>query len=355
MNTKHVTLKSKQVSRQVVLGVIAFALGTALCFAQGNPVEYMNQFTDRESQLSQKYMSYMSEVAHRGRARKMEKRRMEVINGVKQNIREVTVLKPYDKDVTLRDAYKEYWTVLLNVLNEDYAKIVDMEEVAEQSYDAMEAYLLIQEKASAKLESAGEKTGVAYKAFAANHNVRLIAGAESELSKKLGKTGLVNQYANQVYLIFFKSFVQENSMLQGLNKLDINAIEQSKGSLKKFSAEGLSRLDTLKPFQNDASLTSACKKVLAFHQTEADKFEQFTSFLIKRDDFEKYKKTFDAKPASKRTQADVDQYNKLLNDYNGSIKNYNKANDELNASRSKALDGFDKARAKFMDTHVPRG
>ena len=143
-------------------------------------------------------------------------------------------------------------------------------------------------------------------------------------------------------------------MLEGLSKMDINAIEQAKGSLRKFSAEGISTLDTLKPFQNDVSLAAACKKVLTFHRTEADKFEQFTSFLIKRDDFEKYKKTFDAKPASKRTQADVDQYNKLLSDYNGSIKAYNQVNDELNTSRSKALDGFDKARAKFMDTHIPR-
>jgi hypothetical protein len=42
----------------------------------------MNQFAERENLLSQKYMSYMSEVAHHGRARKMEKRRIEVINGV---------------------------------------------------------------------------------------------------------------------------------------------------------------------------------------------------------------------------------------------------------------------------------
>ncbi|HTF18009.1 MAG TPA: hypothetical protein VK658_08050 [Chryseolinea sp.] len=314
----------------------------------------MNQFTDRENLLSQKYMSYMSEVAHRGRARKMEKRRMEVISAVKQNIKEISVLKPYKGDASLRDAYKEYWTVLLIVLNEDYAKIVDMEEVAEQSYDEMEAYLLIQEKANAKLDLSLAKVSVAYTAFAATQNITLVAGAETDLSKKLSKTGLVNQYANQVYLIFFKSYIQENSMLQGLSKMDINSIEQAKGSLKQFSAEGLSKLDTLKPFQNDASLALACDKVLIFHQEEADKFEQFTSFLIKRDDFEKYKKTFDAKPSGKRTQADIDQYNKLLNDFNGSIKGYNKVNEELNTKRSKTLDGFDQARVKFMDKHVPK-
>jgi hypothetical protein len=347
-------MTSKQVSLLFASCMVVALLGASVCMAQSNPVEYMKQFSDRESMLSEKYMSYMSEVAHRGRARKMEKRRLEVVNGVKQNIKEIGALKPYKGDASLRDAYKEYWSVLYNVLNDDYAKIVDMEEVAEQSYDAMEAYLLIQEKANAKLEASYDKVSLSYRAFAASQNVQLVDGGDTELSKKLNKTGMVNQYTNQVYLIFFKSYIQEATMLQGLSKMDINAIEQAKGSLKKYSAEGLTKLDTLKPFKNDVSLASACKKVLAFHQSEADQFEQFTSFLIKRDDFEKYKKTFDAKPAGKRTQADIDQYNKLLTDYNGSIKKYNQVNNDLNNNRAKALDGFDKARAKFMDTHVPR-
>ncbi|HTE29192.1 MAG TPA: hypothetical protein VK666_02375 [Chryseolinea sp.] len=328
--------------------------GLQNCHAQDSPVEYMNQFTAREQLLSEKYLSYMSEVAHRGRARKMEKRRVEVVNAVKQNLKEAGTIKPFKSDVSLRDAYKEYWTVLYHILNEDYAKVVDMEEVAEQSYDAMEAYLLIQEKASEKLHTSSEKVALAYTEFAKNQNVRLVSSGDSELSKKLGKAGLVNQYSNRVYLIFFKSFVQENSLMAGLNALNLNSIEQAKGSLRKFSSEGLAKLDTLKPFQGDGSLATACKKVLDFHQSEADKSELFTSFLIKKEDFEKFKKTVEAKPASKRTQAELDQYNKLLNDYNNSVKDYNKVNNELNSTRSKALDYWEKARAKFMDTHVPR-
>jgi hypothetical protein len=338
-----------------VVGICLLSfLGVQPCHAVDNPVEYMNLFTAKEQLLSEKYMSYMSEVAHRGRARKMEKRRLEVVNAVKQNIKEAGAIKPYKGDISLRDAYKNYWMVLFHILNEDYAKVVDMEEVAEQSYDAMEAYLLIQEKASSKLQASFETVGLAYNEFAKSQNIRLVAGGESELSKKLEKAGVVNQYSNRIYLIFFKSFVQENSVLAGLNALNLNSIEQARGSLKKFSSEGLEKLDTLKPFQGDNSLAVACRKVLDFHKTEADKFEVFTSFLIKKEEFEKFKKSFDAKPASKRTQSDVDQYNKLTVDYNNSVKNYNKANDELNTSRSKVLDNWEKARAKFMDAHVPR-
>ena len=41
-----------------------------------------------------------------------------------------------------------------NVLNDDYSKIINMEEIAEQSYDAMEAYILAQEMVDKKPEEA---------------------------------------------------------------------------------------------------------------------------------------------------------------------------------------------------------
>ncbi len=66
-------------------------------------------------------------------------------------------LKPFEGDASLRDAYKDYWSVLLSVFTEEYHKIVDMEEVAEQSYDAMETYLLVQEKAGEKMDEAHGK------------------------------------------------------------------------------------------------------------------------------------------------------------------------------------------------------
>lgn len=87
--------------------------------AQGSPVEYMDVFTDKEEQLSTKYLSYMSEVAHGRKARKLEKRRIEVVNELKEAVREAAKMKPFNGDVSLRDAYKNYWNVTLSVFNED--------------------------------------------------------------------------------------------------------------------------------------------------------------------------------------------------------------------------------------------
>lgn len=322
-------------------------------FSQESPVEHMDVLTQREDLLSQKYMSYIAEVAHGNRARKMEKRREDLVNSVKESIREAGKVRPFKGDVSLREAYKEYWTVLLSVFNEDYHKIVDMEEVAEQSYDAMEAYLLIQEKASQRLNEAYDKVPAAYYAFAERHNVRLVEGQKSKLSRKLDQAGLVNKYYNQLYLVYFKSTVQEGTMLKALNTSDINAVEQARSSMEKYSTEGLQKLDTMKTFKNDGSVITACRKVLEFQKSEAAKAPVFTNFLSKVDEFNKIKKAYDAKPQAKRTQADVDTYNKAVADQNNAINEYNKINGELNAGRTKVMEHWDRTRKQFLDRHVP--
>jgi hypothetical protein len=319
-----------------------------------SPVNHMKALDLLEESLSKKYLSYMSEVAHGRRARKMEKRRVDLLNSVNEAIREGSKLRPYKNDASLRDAFKEYWSVLLTVLKEDYHKIVDMEEVAEQSYDAMEAYLLIQEKASGKLKEAYRKIPVAYEAFAEKHNVRLVAGESSKLSQRLDQAGAVNGYVNVIFLVFFKSNVQEGLMFKALEANDINGVEQGKNSLLKFSTEGLTRLDTMKAYKGDGSLITACRKVLEFQKNEAEnKLTAMTDFLIKKEEFEKMKKSFDKKPAGQRTQADVDVYNKAIADYNKSVNDFNKTSTDLNASRNKMLDNWEATRKRFMDHHTP--
>lgn len=322
--------------------------------AGDSPVDHMNYLGSLEENLSRKYLSYMSEVAHGSRARKMEKRRAELLTSVNEAIREGGKLKPYKGDASLRDAYKGYWTVLLNIFKEDYAKLVNLEEVAEQSYDEMEAFLMIQEKAGQKVHEAYGKIQTAYETFAARHNVRLTEGEKSKLTQRLDQTGRVNGYMNKVYLLFFKSHVQEEMMFKAMAKNDVNGVEQSKNSMAKFSAEGLLKLDTLKPFNGDGSLLTACRKVLEFQKDEAEnKADYMTEFLIKKEDFEKIKKAFDAKPANKRVQSDVDTYNKAIDDYNKAVNAYNKTNDALNSSRTKVISHWENTRKQFMHQHVP--
>jgi hypothetical protein len=341
----------------VVLLLFCFFI-PAKTFSQANsesPVAHMSFLSELEDNLSQKYMSYMSEMAHGERARKMEKRRQDVINSVKVAIREAGKLRPYKGDASLRDSYKQYWTVLLNVFLEDYHKIMDMEEVAERSYDAMEAILLIQETANEKVDQEYDKMRESFKAFAAKHDVTLTQGQASKLDRKLAKTGKVNKYMNHMFLVYFKSTVQESLAFDALQKDDINGFEQSKASLQKYSIEGLARLDTMKAFGDDGSMITACRKVLEFQKSEAQsKMNTYSEFLLKKEQSEQVKKSYESKPSAQRSQKDIDQFNNSVTEFNKSVAEYNKVNNELNASRDKVMTNWHITKKKFMDRHVPR-
>ncbi len=320
-----------------------------------SPVDHMSFFTTREGELSKKYLSYMSEAAHGNSARKIEKKRQEIILEIRQSLNEANRLRPYKGDASLRDAYKNYWDILLKVFNEDYGKIVNMEEIAEQSYDAMEAYLLAQEKAEDVLHQAHKNVEISYEDFATRNNIRLIE-TDTKISKKMRQVGEVNHYYHELYLIFFKSYKQEAYVIDAYNRKDINSVEQNNGTLVRFAEEGLSRLDTVKTFRGDGSLINNCRKVLAFHKLEAEKYiPGMSDYLLKSDEFGKIKKSYEAKSPAKRTQIDIDAYNKALNEMNEAGNKSNGASQARDSGSKKVLDGWNQAVKNFMEHYVPRG
>jgi hypothetical protein len=339
-----------------VLALFVCLFSVLNLFAQSDSegaLEHIHFFSDREQQLSKDYLSYMSAVAHSGRARKMEKRRLGLIATIKQAISDGNKLRPYKGDASLKNAYLEYWNILYSVFNDDYHKIVDMEELAERSYDLMETYILAQEKVDEKVDAAQDKLHEVYHAFAAGHNIT-ITETDSNLSKKVKQASRVNQYTNMMFLVYFKAAVQEVYLMDAINGKDLNAVEQSRGSLIKYADEGMTKLDTIKAFDDDKSVILATRKVFEFYKKEANvEMPVISEYFIKLDEFNKIKKSFDAKPADKRTQADVDAFNKSVNEINAQVASYNKANDSANKGRTDVMNKFEQTKKDFMDKHVP--
>ena len=137
--------------------MIAF-LGTANVYAQ-TAVEYMNVFTTEYGKIQQDMWDYTSSVSHGKSARKVEKRRAELIQTSTAALNKAKSAKAFNGSTQFRDSVIEFLRINNIVLKEDYAKIVDMEAVSEESYDAMEAYMLARDRANDKLVQASEMVG----------------------------------------------------------------------------------------------------------------------------------------------------------------------------------------------------
>jgi|CXWL01.1.fsa_nt_gi hypothetical protein len=340
-----------------IIFVIPFFL---LCFSLRSAaqtyetaVQYFDHISKANSDLTAKYLFYLSAVSHGKSARKVEKRRIEVVNAISDTKYDIMGMPPWKGDRTLKDTTIAHLKILNIVFNEDYGKIVNMEEIAEQSYDGMEAYMLAQEKAQEKLNEASEKQHTMQKQFAAKNNINLVEG-ESELGAKSKIVNEVMSHCNEVYLIFFKPYKQEAYLMDALQKKNLVSLEQNINSLKKFSEEGLEKLKKLKGYNSDGSLIAACRTMLNFYKMEAGKGSAMSDYFLKEEDFNKIKKQFDAKPSGKRTQQDVDQYNKAVNDINYALNNYNAVNADLNKQRTAGLNDWNKTYSKYMDEYMPK-
>lgn len=340
--------------KQISLLLLASFLCIPFSFAQ-TAAEYMDDINKDMKDITKASWEYVSATSHGNNAKKVDKKRLDVLQILSDAKTHVGQIGYFNGNTEYRDAVVKYLDMSYSIFNEDYANLVDMEEVADQSYDFMEAYMLAKEKANEKLDQAGDDMQLAEEKFAKDNNINLIDPEKDKISKNLEISNLVYDHYNEVYLIFFKSYKQEFFMMEAINANDVNAIEQNRNALVTNATEGIDKLKKMTGYNNDASIIIACKKLLEFYKSEAEKdIPVIQDFYLKKENFEKVQSAFDAKKEKDRTQADVDQYNDAVKSYNDAIGKLNSTNEKLNEDRSKNIEGWNKSVDSFLDKQVPK-
>ena len=318
-----------------------------------SPVEYMNAVNQDSESITNDFWSYTKVIARGKNAKKVEKRRKELLSTIKAARIKTQKLPSYNGDISYRNAVVAYMTLQYNLLNEDYGKIVDLEEIAEQSFDAMEAYIMTKEQASDKGNEAYNAFAEAQQNFAEENNVNLISGELSKKQQKLENASAVNKYYNRVYLIFFKSHIQDSYLTEAFNANDINSIEQNRVALSEITELGVKELDTIPRFRNDASLKIGAQKMITFYKQVADVHSpKLRDFYLSKERFEKLNKEFESLSSKERTREKVDEYNEAVNNYNNSIATFNNTNNMINERRGKMLNEWNKTAEKFFSKMI---
>jgi hypothetical protein len=319
-----------------------------------NAVAYLDYIGSFSKQIQKDVLSYSAAVAHDKSARKIENRRQTMLQNIDFASRKINYAVPFNNDKAFRDSVLHFLKLYTFVLKEDYGKIINMEEVAEQSYDAMEAYLLAQDLASDKIEQASKRLMQAQRDYAKRQNFTLMEGNQDKVDVKTEKAGAVSEYHRKPYLLFFKMYKQDSYLFTAIEEKNVNSIEQNKNTMIKFADETTAKLRKLPAFEGDQTLLEACGQYIDFTRQEINGVGIVTDYLLKEENFNKISKRFDAKKQRDRTQEDVDGYNKAVNDYNAAINTYNANNKTMNDARARALNTWNKMSQKFLDKHYPK-
>lgn len=316
-----------------------------------NAGQYMGYISLQSENISKKFLSYASASAHGKRARKVENLRNKLLDEVQEARMNISGMPAFKGDKSYRDTSVSFMKMYYNILNDDYSKVLNMEEIAEQSYDEMEAFLLIKEGIDKKLEEGNAMIHRAQTAFAAKNNITLVASA-SALDEKSNQVYELNKYYNEIYLLFFKPYKQEEKLMEALSKGNITSIEQTKNAMQRYASEGIEKLKNIKSFQGDNSVIAATKSILQFYIKEAADMNVISDYFLAKERFDAVGKEFEKK--DEPTKADTDNYNKAVKEINKATDIYNQKNKDLNEQRNEELKNWNKTVNEFFDEHTPR-
>lgn len=334
--------------------ICVFALQTTTAQSFKTPNAYLSFIGKENKKISRSMWKYTKSVAHSKSARKVEGDRKRLIKALERAMIKIKKAKAFKGEDTYKQKVVAYMDLRTKLLKNDYAKIVDLKEVAAQSYDFMEAYILAQKKVDDRLQEAQESYENALNAYAARNNIQLIE-SENDLSKKMKISNEVFEHRNEVYLIFFKSNMQESLLLNAVSTSDISAMQQNMNALQTFAKEGIEAMDTITTYKEDATLIEATKKALEFYLDETqNELPKMIEFFLMNEKFTAIKEAIDKKKPKDRTEKEIEQYNSMVNEYNKSITDFNQLNQTLNQKRTQIINQWNAASAKFLSRHIPK-
>lgn len=316
-------------------------------------LEYLEFLGEELETVTKSTWKYTKAVAHSKSDRNVNNKRKTLIKTVEKAISKIEKAKAYNNDDYKNNVLKH---IRLNesLLKQDYAKIIDMKAVAEQSYDLMEAYILAQELADKKMADSQAEYEANFYEYAAKHNINIIE-SDNDLGKKMTISNAVFNHSNALYLIFFKVYINEVYLWDAIKNNDVSGIQQNANALNQTAKEGLDILKTIEPYKNDTSIILATKAVFDFFIDETEnKIPVIADFFILQEDFKTIKNTLEKTPEKKRTKPQVDAYNKKIKEINKAGTIYNKTNTKLNTERQKVLEKLETTKAKFLDRHIPK-
>ena len=318
-----------------------------------NALEYLEFLGEEEETVTKNMWKYTKAVAHSKSDRTITSKRTVLIKSVERAIAKIEKAQGYKGD-DYKSKVLEHMRLNESLLKQDYAKIIDLKEVAEQSYDYMEAYILAQELADRKMAEAQAIYEKDFYAFAADNNINIIE-SESDLGKKMDISNKVFNHNNNLYLIFFKVYINEVYLWEAIEKGDVNGIQQNASALNQTAKEGLEKLKTVELYKNDPAIVTTTKTVFDFFINESEnEIPKIIDFLVLNSDFETIKETLDNTPERKRTKEQINAYNKKIKDINKAVKTYNTVNTKLNNDRQKVLNQLETTKSNFLERHIPK-
>jgi len=339
---------------QLFLFFFLLLSSAALAQNSSEALDYLNEITKEQKNISEQLMRYISVSAHSTNGRKIENKRRRLVDATDKARSHVQGVDEFEGDASLRDAVLTYYNLSYQSLTDDYKEIAAMKESANSNYEIMKALLAAEEQANVNLNKAQTEVESSTHKFAAEHEINLIT-EENPLSEMITKSNEVNQYYNDIFLPMFKVNLQNIQLKEMLQTGDIEKIEMARLQTAEYAEEARAELAKLSPFKGDNSLIEAAEKRVDYYLEEANvmALNSIEYAKVNAELEEKQAKIDKLKP-KQRSKKIVDEFNVLVNQANSLVNKLNANAQRFNQTSQLELRQWQELVQRFKRTHIPK-
>ncbi len=295
--------------------------------------------------------NYTKAITRSRRIRSVEKKRQELLKIIKKNQAHVQTSPLFLNDSTLKTELVRYLDLLYVVLKKDFDKILDMEDIEAQTFDQDEAHQLALDLAFDKLDTCRMVLVQADSTFYKTYNIKIDTTMD-KIDHKMSRASSAVKYYNPIYKIFYKSNKQYSYATQALAEKDLAAMQQHTATLQKFVDEGIENLKPFKGYKNDEDLIGIVRKVLSFYKKESvGRLPENIDFYLLVEAFQNSTRKLEAIKPEKRTQKDVNEYNREVKAYNDAVKKINQINKASYKNHDDLIKEWHKVVDNFFEIH----
>ena len=292
-----------------------------------DPASYNNAIVNEQVDLLKKNLRYISKAAHSENDRKIESRRLEVVEQNKLAVAKLQHMPAYKGSTELRAAALAAFKTMLEVYSADYKQVNALAATRTQSFEAMQRYFDAQEVAEQKLAVVDDSVNAVQKRFARQYGMSIETSKESaRLAEYTRQVSAVNHYQHQVFLPFFRVQKASAKLTDALNAQDAAAFDAARVTLATEAEKSAAELSAVPAFRGkDVAYRNAARDYANLYVVMcANQFVQVTELLKQKDHLSK---------------VDAQTINAHINAYNTQNQKFHEA--------------YNRTASAFMDTYVP--
>lgn len=303
-------MKIKQLSFTLLLLYLSFF---GMAQQKNHPaVTYNNVIVNEHQLLMALVTDYLMYTVQSNDAQGIEQKRIQVIKQVDIAIEKIKSLTPFEEDTHMRDEALAVLMMYKEAYTQDFTTINTLKAESQKSYEAMRQYLKAEELAENKLNRTLLRFQKAQLAFAEKYELT-ISMENDELPMDI--IFQVYKYNREVFLLYFKVFMQNDACLKALYTYDGKKLEQERLKLLQDTEEVITALESMEAYQQDNDYKESALAYVEFHQTFAQEgMVKLVAFFNQKE----------------RSKAETDQANALLDTYNVALEEVNDAFHEAN-------------------------